>query len=55
MKRRDQWTRKYKGWVEWKRRFLKGIVERIPEAAGQKVPAVAVVTVPGSHGPVPKR
>jgi hypothetical protein len=51
----DRWTRKFDGWVARRRRFLKRIVARIPEAAGQKVPAVVSVTVPETRGPVPKR
>jgi hypothetical protein len=56
MKRWNQWTRKHEGgWVEQRHRFLKKFAERIPEAAGQKVPAVAGVTVPETRVTVSNR
>ena len=56
MKWWNQWTRRHDdGWVEQRRRFLKMFAERIPEAAGQKVPAVAGVTVPEIRITVPNR
>jgi hypothetical protein len=55
MKRWNQWTRKHDDVVERKPRFQKTFAERIPEAAGQKVPAVAGVTVPETRVTVPNR
>ena len=47
MKLWNHWTRRHDdGWVERRHRILKAFAERIPEAEGQKVPAVAGVAVP---------
>ncbi len=56
MKWWNQWTRRHDdGWVERKRRALKMFNEKISEATGQKVPAVAYVTVPELRVTVPNR
>jgi hypothetical protein len=55
MKRWNQWTRKHEGWVERRRRFQKMFAERIPKAAGQKVPAVAGGIVPETRVTVASR
>jgi len=46
MKLWKQWSRKLDGWVERRRRFQSGGPERVPEFAGQQVPAVEVARVP---------
>ncbi len=55
MKRWNQWTRKHDDVVGRRRRILKMSAESIPEAAGQKVPAVAGATVPETRVTVPNR
>ena len=55
MKRWNQWTRKHDDVVERRPRSQKTFAESIPEAAGQKVPAVAGGTVPKTRVTVPNR
>ena len=55
MKRWNQWTRKHDEVVERMSRFQKTFAEGTPEVAGQKVPAVAGVTVPETRVTVPNR
>jgi hypothetical protein len=41
-----RWSRKLDGWVERRRRFQNTSSEKTAAPAGQRVPAVAGVTVP---------
>ena len=56
MKWWNQWTRKHEeGWAERRRQFQKRFADTIQAAAGEKVPAVAGVTVPEIRGTVRNR